>query len=237
MAKKIIIPFVLLLVYFNCYAQLDTTILASDKKLIKHYFTPKKIVLYSAVLGTSFLLDKTIKKTFNTNQSKFLDKYFDITDNFGEKYYMIPSLFTTYGLGYVFKNKRLEQTSLKSIKSVFVTAFFTEGIKIISGRARPYKNLGNHDFELFKGQENDRKSFPSGHVSLAWALFTPFAQEYSKWIYILPASVTLSRMYKNKHWFSDVVLGGGLGYISGLFFSKRLSKHVIYTGKGFIIKF
>ncbi len=87
------------------------------------------------------------------------------------------------------------------------------------------------------GTRSSYQSFPSGHSLVAWATFTPFAESYSKWIYLIPASVSFSRLYKNKHWMSDVVMGGGLGYLAGLYFHKRKNQKVIFNGQGVVIKF
>ncbi|HLW07688.1 MAG TPA: phosphatase PAP2 family protein, partial [Marinilabiliaceae bacterium] len=79
------------------------------------------------------------------------------------------------------------------------------------------------------------KSLPSGHASLAFAVFTPFAENYSRWLYAIPISVAFGRVYQNKHWFSDVVVGSSIGFISGWLFTHN--KNVQLLPNGVIVKF
>jgi hypothetical protein len=64
-------------------------------------------------------------------------------------------------------------------------------------------------------------SFPSGHTAEAFASAELLSQEYrdvSPWIGVGGYSIAILtgylRMYNNKHWFSDVVAGAGVGIIS-----------------------
>lgn len=64
-------------------------------------------------------------------------------------------------------------------------------------------------------------SFPSGHTATAFAAAEFMRQEYkdqSPWYgiagYSVAAATGAFRMYNNKHWFSDVVAGAGIGILS-----------------------
>ena len=68
---------------------------------------------------------------------------------------------------------------------------------------------------------DDYYSFPSGHSAEAFASAEFLMQEYknvSVWYgiggYAVATSVAYLRMYNNKHWFSDVVAGAGIGIAS-----------------------
>ena len=203
----------------------------------KEVFSNKNLLIFGGLLGSAFLIDEWVNARIKDNQNSFSDKYTDFFNEFGEKKIIAPSIVATWAVGTIIKDERLSTTALNSAKALATGAILTEGIKIIAGRSRPDQMHGNMHFDAFGGNNNNTKSFPSGHAFVAWSVFTPFAEEYSKWIYVIPASVSLARMYRNRHWFSDVVLGGGIGYFAGLYFHKRKNQRVIFNGNGIIIKF
>jgi membrane-associated phospholipid phosphatase len=68
---------------------------------------------------------------------------------------------------------------------------------------------------------SDLLSFPSGHTSNAFVAAEFLRQEYkgvSPWIgaggYAVAVVTGYLRMYNNKHWFSDVIAGAGIGILS-----------------------
>ncbi|MCT4603053.1 MAG: phosphatase PAP2 family protein [Marinifilum sp.] len=203
----------------------------------KEVFSSKNLVVFGGLLGSAFLIDEWTNDRIKDNQSSFAGKYTDFFNEFGEKKIIAPSVVATWAIGTIIKDEQLSNTALNSAKALITGAILTEGIKIIAGRSRPDQMHGNMHFDAFGGNNNNTKSFPSGHAFVAWSVFTPFAEEYSKWIYAIPASVSLARMYRNRHWFSDVVLGGGIGYFAGLYFHKRKNQRVIFNGNGIVIKF
>lgn len=200
-------------------------------------FSKKNLLIFGGVLGSAFLLDEIAKDGMTHNQSGFMDGFTDISNEFGEKKYLAPATLATWAIATAMNDERLSTTAMNSMKALICGAVLTESTKFIAGRSRPDMDRGSMHFDAFNGRGNDTKSFPSGHSFVAWSVFTPFAQEYSKWIYVIPASVSLARMYRNRHWFSDVVLGGGIGYFAGLYFHKRKNQKVLFSGNGVIIKF
>lgn len=68
---------------------------------------------------------------------------------------------------------------------------------------------------------SDHESFPSGHSAVAFMTATMLTKEYghlSPWIgigaYTLATGTATMRLANNKHWFSDVMAGAGIGIIS-----------------------
>ncbi|PKQ62460.1 hypothetical protein BZG02_12065 [Labilibaculum filiforme] len=225
------------------YAQvkMDTTVIFQPTRLNpglgKQVFNTENLLVFGGILGTSFLLDEWSNRQLKSNQNSFFDSYTNIFNEFGEKKYIAPATIATWLIGTAIKDERLSTTALNSGKALVSAAILTEGIKIVAGRSRPSLNRGNMHFDAFGGTNNETKSFPSGHAFVSWAVFTPFAEEYSKWIYVIPASVSFARMYRNRHWFSDVALGAGIGYFAGLYFHKRKNQKVLFDGNGIVIKF
>jgi len=196
----------------------------------------KNAIIVSTATALAFTLDKPVNNWMQGLAKSNGSGVADVANVFGEKTILIPALGATWGISYLIKDKRLKQTSWNAIKAVAVTAIATEGIKISAGRARPFTNEEPRSFHPFSNTDK-YKSLPSGHTSLAFAVFTPFAESYSRWIYAVPASVAFARMYKNKHWFSDVVLGGSIGFISGWIFTHHPKKNIQVSADGLIVYF
>jgi membrane-associated phospholipid phosphatase len=65
----------------------------------------------------------------------------------------------------------------------------------------------------------DQTIMPSRHTAVAWAVATPFAEEYkAPWLYGVAAITNLARIGKQEHWVSDTVAGSLLGYGIGKLF-------------------
>lgn len=134
--------------------------------------------------------------------------------------------------GFLFKNKKMQTTTLLAVQSYITGGAVSAVIKFLSGRQRPYiidKNSLEAEptfYGPFKVIQNDNgskanNSFPSGHATVAFAAATVFASEYKNkplvpiLSYTAATLVGLSRMTENKHWITDVVAGAALGYVSG----------------------
>ena len=168
--------------------------------------------------GAALLIDDNVSKFMTNNQTDFWNSFSKISDLGADKYVVIPGVLLTYGTSFLIKNEKLQLTAEASIKSAITTFIFVETLKQTFGRARPYMELGAFTSKPFPIRNDDYKSMPSGHASIAFAIFTPFAENYSRWIYVIPIAVAFGRVYQNQHWVSDVIAGGSIGFLSGYFF-------------------
>ena len=188
-------------------------------------------VLYSLVLFSSFRFDENVRENFAQNHGNFKDKYFDLLNYGGDAKYSAFTPLLLYGLGLAIKNEKLKRTSCIAFESFVISGVMTSVLKYSFGRARPYNEKGAYYFTPFpEGLDNDYLSLPSGHSSTAWSIVTPYAEEYSKWLYIIPVSVSLARIYKDQHWLSDVLLGGGLGYFTSWYMIHKPTKKFSVSG-------
>ena len=94
-------------------------------------------------------------------------------------------------------------------------------LKYTVGRARPLEEKGTGS--LNGGDTTaTQSSFASNHVATAFALVTPFAQQYNQpGLYALAAATALGRIQQREHWLSDTVAGGLLGYAMGSLMSMQ----------------
>ncbi len=82
---------------------------------------------------------------------------------------------------------------------------------------REYPTTGTGEGRFWHGG----KSFPSGHATTSWAIASALAHEYpqKRWVkwtaYGAATGVSLLRVAALKHFPSDIVVGGTLGYVTG----------------------
>lgn len=105
-------------------------------------------------------------------------------------------------------------------KNSFVDATLMYAISNVvayNGMVKPLKSFT----EERRPDGTDLRSFPSGHTASAFVAAEFLRQEYkevSPWItaggYGCAILTGYLRMYNNKHWFSDVVAGAGIGILS-----------------------
>lgn len=135
-----------------------------------------------------------------------------------------------YAVGRLGRVPRLAEIALHGTEAVVVGQAFSNVIKHVAGRARPYATADTnpHDFELGRGFKDGKyRAFPSGHATSAFAAAAAIvAETHESWPrstwYVAPVMfggatmVGLSRMYHDQHWASDVVMGAAIGTFAGL---------------------
>lgn len=193
----------------------------SDLKDMKYELSSIKrnnYILGGSLIGVSIITisyDKEIREFIQSNKNETIDTLADITRKMGE-FYPIGIIL---GAGYVFENEKAVKTGIYSLEASVLSSIITITGKNIFSRARPYTDEGSNSWwnESFN---SNYASFPSGHTTVAFATATTIASMYSENKYIPTISYTLaalggiSRIYDNKHWASDVILGGTIGYIT-----------------------
>ena len=120
-------------------------------------------------------------------------------------------------------DSRLKNAALVSLESEIFTMASVFVIKEVVGRAPPNQNKGVTHFRPF----NKDDSFPSGHAAVSFATAAVFADRFEQPVgglaYGLASAVALARIYSDKHFASDVVAGGLLGWVIGKALSARHS--------------
>jgi membrane-associated phospholipid phosphatase len=135
-----------------------------------------------------------------------------------------------YAVGVIVRKRSVADLGWHTLEALAVSGQVTSLLKGAFGRSRPYASDGNaRDFDFGGGFGSaTRRSFPSGHTSMAFTLASVVAEETShRWprahrvvaplVYAAATGVGLARMYNDKHWASDVALGAAIGTLSGRF--------------------
>ena len=185
-------------------------------------------VLVGAAVGIAFL-DKPIQRwavTFRNNNS-WSERPSKTITNLGAQFEVIP-LAVIATTGFVFKNEKLRTTTALALQSYITATFWSTLFKELSGRNRPANFDPNSELNsagfhgpFYKLPYSDNSAFPSGHTALAFAAATVYAKEYRD-IPLVPVIsygiatlIGFSRITENRHWATDVVAGGLLGFACG----------------------
>lgn len=189
------------------------------KEIIKQnkWFT----IAYFIVLGLSSLYlflsnSETFTLTVNSLHNPFFDEFFKFATHFGEVWFGVPVCI------YLFiKNKNWGITaSLVSILSSLITQFNKHFV--FENALRPSLLLKDHKLNFVDGVEIFQyNSFPSGHTTFAFAIFTCLAIFHKKpWQQILfllgAVTVGFSRIYLLQHFLRDTVVGSLIGFFCAL---------------------
>jgi len=144
-----------------------------------------------------------------------LDKITDIANVYGDL--TAPALLTAgiYGSGILFHDEYIRTTGRMLGEALIIGGTLTTVGKYAFGRARPYLNEGSTSLQPFSWGD-DRWSFPSGHATVAFTVSGVLSARIKQWwatagLYGLASMTAFARMYKDKHWFSDVLMGALVG--------------------------
>lgn len=174
------------------------------------------LLVAGSLLGMT--CDNTFKSIAERNKVDVDGKTIEFVNNYGNLYYQLGISGSIYAIGLISDSKKLRNTARLTVESFIVSGLITTVLKSIIGRARPYAKEGNQSYHWF--QTNDAYlSLPSGHSTIAFAASTVFANQLDTWwgdvlFYGLASGTAYARMHKDAHWFSDILLGGGIGYLS-----------------------
>lgn len=133
-----------------------------------------------------------------------------------------------WGIGRLAHRPVLAATGLHVTEAIVVTGALTVGAKYAFGRARPATTSDKdpYDFHWWQGTGQGYTSMPSGHTSAAFAAASALAGDWQRFAprsarFVVPALYTgaslvgFSRMYHDRHWGSDVLIGAALGTLTG----------------------
>ena len=161
-------------------------------------------------------------------RSPLLSHTADLFNAYGSPGVFVGSL-GLFATGWALQRPDIARLGLRASETIALSGIVTGGIKGLAGRARPYASPGRPgDFRLLSGtHDGARQSFPSGHTTAVFAFATALQRELrashpqtSRWagpaLYTAAALTGLARMHSNDHWASDVVMGAGVGIVSGL---------------------
>lgn len=208
---------------------------------MKNYITKNKWFISSFVLWllvSSFTLlfysSELISLKVNSFHNIFFDIFFKYLTYFGEVWFAVPIC-----LFLLFKNKQWGITAITiSVVSSLITQFNKHFV--FENAYRPSLVLKDYVLHYVNGVEIlQYHSFPSGHTTFAFAIFTCLAflyqSKFNQIFFLLAAvGVAFSRIYLLQHFLRDTIVGSLIGFFCAFvlfwfFIEKKLYKEKANT--------
>lgn len=204
---------VLLALYFCmgslCAQNLSVADSIAKDTTSKLTFNYKQLIIPGVLIGYGLVgLESDQLKSFNTEIREEVQEHIDdktTVDDFGQ-WVPAASVFALDALGIKAKHNVRDRAVL------FTTSFTIMSVTVFS--LKSITKVQRPDGTSFN-------SFPSGHTATAFAGAELLYQEYkdqSVWYgivgYAVATGTGLFRVYNNRHWFTDIAAGAGIGILS-----------------------
>ena len=175
-----------------------------------------------ATTASIFIFDKPVYNYVNAHQTVFVNDALSVFE-YSDKI-ISPLVLGGFALHGVLKKDNYSlQTAFIVAESYLFNGVLVQAVKYVAGRKRPYQTSGDPlDWKPLDGGT----SFYSGHTSTSFAVASVVAYRYKdvKWVpwvcYGLAGLTGLQRIYYNKHYTSDVLMGAVVGTSTGIFLAK-----------------
>jgi membrane-associated phospholipid phosphatase len=169
----------------------------------------------TAVVGTvalTSLADHGVNVWIQDHRSASSDKLAAAFRTGGQPLFVFGTSGGILLAGVISGHDELRRSGERALASVVLAGIATAGIKLSTGRLRPDQTDDPFIFKPFSGND----AFPSGHATLAFALATSLSDEIHKpWVsallYTGATGTAWSRLNDERHWLSDVLMGGAIG--------------------------
>jgi membrane-associated phospholipid phosphatase len=162
----------------------------------------------------SFLLDENLRRDTQNHQAEFLNDFTKPGKYYGAAVNAIALSGVLYFGGKVIDNEDISSTGRMLTESLVYSGLTTLFFKLIFGRSRPFTNEGHGSFHWFE-TKNEYNSFPSGDVTIAFAISSVLAERINNvyasiGLYGLAGLTLMQRIYTDQHWFSDTVFAAAV---------------------------
>lgn len=180
---------------------------------------PVETLLVLGALGLGFAADREVRSDLRTVRSAPLNRATDAGTFLGDPYLHIGVAAALYGTGALADAPRVMDLGAKLGEALVLADTTGFVLKEAIGRGRPETGTRNDRFRPFSFR-SAYQSLPSMHTTSSFAVAHVLAAETESFptkvlCYTLASFVGFSRLYQEKHWASDVILGAALGELAG----------------------
>ena len=176
----------------------------------------RDIALAAGVLGGAFLLDGNVRDLALDHQGTLGRDLAEAGHTYGDWKRTAP-LLAGGGLllGVALDGERGVRRATSAFFGVFAGSMSNTALNWALGRSRPRDERGVLHFDPFRGNA----SLGSGHTAYAFAIAAAVDEVTDGgWaipFYVAAAGTGLARIYGDRHWLSDVAVGGFIGWWVG----------------------
>ena len=148
--------------------------------------------------------------------------------NIGASYTVLPVIFGFYGFGVFDNDPKARETGILGTEALLDSMIVVGVLKEVALRNRP--DATSEAGHFFEGGT----SFPSGHAIQVWSVASVISYEYghTKLVPIiadaLAATVSVARFTARRHYASDILAGGAMGWFIGRYVWKTHQDHAIH---------
>ncbi len=176
------------------------------------------LVVAGSVALTS-IYDEDIRGKLAEKKGRKLDRATDAGSLVGDPYIHLGIAAAIYGGGVLSESPKYRELGEMFGEAAILADAATLLLKESIGRGRPSAGRGSGSFRPFQFR-TDYDSIPSMHTASSFAMASVLSATSESRIvtigaYAAAAFVGFSRIYQDKHWASDVLLGAAMGELCG----------------------
>lgn len=173
----------------------------------------------AGAVGLTYVFDTNIRDKVQGSKGRTLDRTADAGSAIGNPFVHLGIAAAVYGGGALADSPKWQETGEMLGEAALLADASGYLLKGAIGRGRPTVTSDKGSFRPLQFR-SDYDSMPSLHTASSFAMASVMAATSesipAKLLYYTAASfVGFSRIYQDKHWTSDVVLGAALGELCG----------------------
>ncbi len=182
--------------------------------------TPLYVLGAGATLSVISLLDANVDHRIRGDYSGPVGDFLEFTNHLGGPEMNVP-VAGLFLVSLATDDARFQDAAFTSLQAMVYAGALSYGLKYTVGRFRPFQETGPYRFAPFSGNS----SFPSGHTVTAFAILTPWVLYYphpvTYSLFALSTGTAVARIAREKHWATDVLAGGTIGFLTAYYLTKQ----------------
>lgn len=170
-------------------------------------------------VGLTYLFDEDIRDKVQANRSGTLNTAADIGGVVGSPLLHLGIAGAVYGSGVLADSPEWREKGEMLGEAALLADATSLVLKQAIGRGRPFAANDKGSFRPFQFK-SDYDSLPSMHAASSFAMASVLSSTtenlgYRLLYYTVATFVGFSRIYEDKHWASDIILGAAVGELCG----------------------